>query len=454
MAEALDLLAGLGLQHLDVKPANLFLVGGHAKIGDFGLVAPVAPRADGEGDWGGATPRYTPPEVFDGVVAATSDQYSLGLTAYELLTGSFPYPSGSAGQALAMHVSGRPNLSAVGPDAARVFARALAKRPGDRFPSCREFVRRLAECVADPLSRTPPPARELDATWARPESDGGTGRAGGPATAFTRRTPPGGGAAVGGVTPAVVFDAAGRADPGTPAPEAGKVVRAVIRTSLLAATGVDPADATGKTDVARLFLRFPVRCGPAELSGRLASFAAAHGLSAATTEGGTEVVLVAAKPGGWLGRLLDTGPPVELVVTLPPASGSGEAMVLARGCGDAAGRVDRRRYALALGLLRRVREALAEGEDRRKFTRYPVTAPVLLYPIGPDGALLPGVEGRSLDLSEGGGAVEIAQTLGADRLYLRFPGHPTAPHVGVLCAVVRRTEAVNGTVLGYEFRNG
>src|SRR5205085_11306742 len=58
-AEALDLLAGHGLQHLDVKPANLFLVGGHLKVGDFGLVGSIGggrtPAAD---SLSGITPKY------------------------------------------------------------------------------------------------------------------------------------------------------------------------------------------------------------------------------------------------------------------------------------------------------------------------------------------------------------------------------------------------------------
>ena len=55
-AEALDVIGGRhGLQHLDIKPANLFLVGGHAKVGDFGLVKQFSTDAS---RGGGFTPRY------------------------------------------------------------------------------------------------------------------------------------------------------------------------------------------------------------------------------------------------------------------------------------------------------------------------------------------------------------------------------------------------------------
>src|SRR5207253_9416238 len=95
-AEALDLLAGQGLQHLDVKPANLFLVGGHLKVGDFGLVGAVGPWSGAADSLAGVTPKYAAPEVLRGSVAPTTDQYGLALAAYELLTGRFTYPTDSA----------------------------------------------------------------------------------------------------------------------------------------------------------------------------------------------------------------------------------------------------------------------------------------------------------------------------------------------------------------------
>src|ERR1700704_1483901 len=85
-AEALDLMNSLyQLQHLDIKPQNLFLVHQHVKVADFGLVK------DMEGSQasvtGGITPVYAAPETFDGRVTRFSDQYSLAIVFQELLTG-------------------------------------------------------------------------------------------------------------------------------------------------------------------------------------------------------------------------------------------------------------------------------------------------------------------------------------------------------------------------------
>src|SRR5439155_8462532 len=79
-AEALDVIAAqYGLQHLDVKPANLFLTSGRVKVGDYGLVSSLdagKPSPDGQR---GLTPKYVAPEVLRGIPSPRSDQYSLAL---------------------------------------------------------------------------------------------------------------------------------------------------------------------------------------------------------------------------------------------------------------------------------------------------------------------------------------------------------------------------------------
>ncbi len=89
-ADALDYLHGsYQLQHLDVKPGNLLLVGGHVKVGDFGLLKDL--REIDHSVIGGLTPIYAPPELFDGRPCINSDQYSLAVMYQELLTGTRPF---------------------------------------------------------------------------------------------------------------------------------------------------------------------------------------------------------------------------------------------------------------------------------------------------------------------------------------------------------------------------
>ena len=142
-AEALDVIGTqYGLQHLDVKPANLFLVANHVKVGDYGLVSRQAAADDGNASRG-LTPRYVAPEVLRGEVDTRSDQYSLALVYQELLTGCFAYQGKTAPQLMMQHMMAPPDLAPL-PEADReVVAVALAKQPDGRFPSCVEFVRAL-----------------------------------------------------------------------------------------------------------------------------------------------------------------------------------------------------------------------------------------------------------------------------------------------------------------------
>lgn len=145
VAEALDTIGSRhALQHLDVKPGNLFLVGGHAKLGDFGLVQRFEHGGGRSGQMSKSlTPRYVPPEVIDGQVHPRSDQYSLALVYHEMLTGTFPYPAKNIRDLILMHSTGVPDLTPLPFADRRVVSRALAKNPTERYPSCLAFLRDL-----------------------------------------------------------------------------------------------------------------------------------------------------------------------------------------------------------------------------------------------------------------------------------------------------------------------
>jgi len=111
-AEALDILnIRYQLQHLDVKPQNLFLLYNHIKVADFGLVKEL--RGEVSRMTGGVTPVYAAPETFNGFVSQQSDQYSLAIVYQELLTGQRPFNGTNAYQLLSQHVSKPPDLSAL-----------------------------------------------------------------------------------------------------------------------------------------------------------------------------------------------------------------------------------------------------------------------------------------------------------------------------------------------------
>ncbi len=164
-AEALDVINfEFGLQHLDVKPHNLFVVSNHVKVADFGLVNRL-PGVDADAAVmrrGGATPLYASPETLQGSLSRHSDQYSLAIVYQQLLTGTVPFWSANPYQLLLQHLSGRPDLSALPPGDQPLMARALAKVPEQRFASCIDFVRALVE-VSDSTSGVRPNLRSIQA---------------------------------------------------------------------------------------------------------------------------------------------------------------------------------------------------------------------------------------------------------------------------------------------------
>jgi eukaryotic-like serine/threonine-protein kinase len=140
-----------GVVHRDVKPQNVLLdEGGTAKVTDFGIARSIEP-AEGLTETGTllGTSEYISPEQAAGrKVDARSDQYSLGVVLYELLTGETPY-SGDNFMAVAMkHMrdpvpSVRDRRPDVPASVEAIVTRAMAKRPEDRFPSTEEMLAAL-----------------------------------------------------------------------------------------------------------------------------------------------------------------------------------------------------------------------------------------------------------------------------------------------------------------------
>ncbi len=186
IADALDYAHSRGLLHRGIKPANILLSeSDHRRrilLADFGISREL-------GEISGltatnmlvGTTAYCAPEQLRGDdLDGRADQYALGCTAFQLLTGVAPYYNSSPAVVISAHLStpppslGRADLADLDP----VIATVLAKNPDERYPSCAHFAAALADPgaavpamartqAAIPVSQAPAP--ELGATAPTPK---------------------------------------------------------------------------------------------------------------------------------------------------------------------------------------------------------------------------------------------------------------------------------------------
>src|SRR3954469_7279589 len=150
--------------HRDIKPANILIdEDGNAVVTDFGIAkAAEGPRNTNTGFMVG-TPAYMSPEQCSGgQVSGASDQYSLGVAAYEMISGVAPF-TGSIYTVIQAHVESPPaplndHCPDCPPELEAAIMRMLAKKPEDRWPSMAQAVAALG---AVSLSEDDPHRAEL-----------------------------------------------------------------------------------------------------------------------------------------------------------------------------------------------------------------------------------------------------------------------------------------------------
>lgn len=164
VAAAMEYVHGRGIVHQDVKPANIFAEDGRAFLGDFGVATSEAHPSDAAG-----SPFYMSPELYRGERGTPrSDAYSLGVVAYELLTGRRPIVGESFDELMVGHLSKLPPpirgiRNEVPRPVAGLVDRALSKDPQLR-PTAAEFrrvIEPILEAAVGPAA-TPEPADEVD----------------------------------------------------------------------------------------------------------------------------------------------------------------------------------------------------------------------------------------------------------------------------------------------------
>jgi eukaryotic-like serine/threonine-protein kinase len=184
-AAALDVAHRAGMVHRDIKPGNMLVrADGVVKLTDFGIARAADAVPLTQSGMVVGTAQYFSPEQAEGrVVTAASDVYSLGVVAYECLTGRLPFVADSAVAVAMMQIREMP--PPLPPDIPApmraLVARALAKDPRARFPTAAELVTAVQAVrqgryvepapFAPPAPApppAPPPAGAVGKPWAVP----------------------------------------------------------------------------------------------------------------------------------------------------------------------------------------------------------------------------------------------------------------------------------------------
>lgn len=166
LLEALDFFHERGVVHRDIKPANIMVdAAGRLTVTDFGIARTDASELTQVGTILG-TPSYMSPEQITGQpIDGRSDLFSVGVILYEMLTATKPFRGEVITIAHNIVCEPHPEPSSLNatlpPAIDRLFRRALAKKPDERFRNGAAFREALREMLAMILPRadgTPPPA--------------------------------------------------------------------------------------------------------------------------------------------------------------------------------------------------------------------------------------------------------------------------------------------------------
>ena len=157
VASALAYAHSRGVIHRDIKPDNILLSsdGGRAMVTDFGIARAISNTSGADSRLTATgvaigTPTYMSPEqcAGDREVDGRSDLYSLGIVAYQMLSGDVPFRGTGTGALLVKHISEKPvpitdQVPDLPPWLARIVMCLLEKQPADRFPDAGSLVRAL-----------------------------------------------------------------------------------------------------------------------------------------------------------------------------------------------------------------------------------------------------------------------------------------------------------------------
>lgn len=160
-AEALDYLNArrheingrtVAIQHCDIKPSNLLLIGDTLKVADFSLSSSISSQVETRCRSG--TLDYCAPEIFQGKLSSQTDQYALAVSYCLLRGGRLPF-NDTPSTFRASYTRPVPDLTMLSAAERPLILRGLHPVPQNRWPSCGELMARLTRIICGAATNKP-----------------------------------------------------------------------------------------------------------------------------------------------------------------------------------------------------------------------------------------------------------------------------------------------------------
>ena len=142
----------VGIQHCDINPSNILLIGDTVKLSDFSLTTVMNSSVKAHRMAG--TVAYAAPEIFNGTLTNRTDQYALAV-CYCKMRGSLPFKD-SPETFEASYTRPVPDLTMLTAAERPALSRALTPAPEHRWPTCWQFIKELHLSTSTPITASAP----------------------------------------------------------------------------------------------------------------------------------------------------------------------------------------------------------------------------------------------------------------------------------------------------------